>query len=132
MSRTRTAVLALLASMMLLAACDEDRRAISRDDLPDVPAEPTVSIEIDDDGFSEDTLEVTTLDLVEFRNVGEADHGVRTDDYAIDTGPLFPDEFTLVVFDEPGEYTIVDTEDDDASMTVTVSEGPAPASTAPG
>lgn len=116
--------LALLATtaLLVLAGCDEDRRAISRDDLPDLPDEPTALVELDDDGFAPDTLEVTTADLVEFRNVGEQDHGVRTEDHSIDTGPLFPDEFTLVVFDQPGTYTVVDTEDDDATMTVTVAE----------
>ena len=119
----RSVVLAgALAVTLALAACDSDRRAISRDDLPDVPAEATVSVEIDGDGFSEDTLEVTTADLVEFRNVDDEDHGFRTEDHAIDTGPIFPDEYTQIIFDTPGRYTMFDTEDDTTTMDVVVTE----------
>ncbi len=132
MTRARSVFLALVVAVASLAGCDADRRAISRDDLPDVPAEPTVTVELGDDGFGTDSIAVTTADLVRFRNVGEQDHGVRTADFAIDTGPLFPDEWTLVVFDEPGDYTVVDTEDDEATMTVTVTESDRPASGAPG
>ena len=114
---------AALVVGLALGACDSDRRAISRDDLPDVPAEATVSVEIDADGFGEDTLEVTTADLVEFRNVDDDNHGVRTEDYAIDTGPLFPDESTFVIFDTAGRYTVFDTEDDGSSMEVVVTAG---------
>lgn len=111
---------------LLVTSCDSDRRAISRDDLPDVPAEATVEVELGAAGFDTDELEVTTADLVEFRNVDDENHGVRTEDYAIDTGPLFPDEFTLVIFDTPGRYTVVDTEDDESTMTVLVTAPTAP------
>ncbi|MDZ7675864.1 MAG: hypothetical protein U5K30_12455 [Acidimicrobiales bacterium] len=116
----RFLVVAVLVASTVSAGCDDGRRALSRDDLPDVPAEATVVVEIGDDGFDTGTLEIETTDLVEFRNVGDDDHGVRTEDFSIDTGPIFPDEFTLVVFDEPDEYEIIDTEDPDQSMTVTV------------
>ena len=115
---------AVVVATSLLAACDEDRRAISRDDLPDVPAEPTERVELDDDGFGIAELEVTTADLVEFRNTGDDDHGVRTDDFRIDTGVLFPGESTLVVFDEPGRYQLVDVNDDDATMVVVARAAP--------
>lgn len=111
---------ALVTMVVLLAGCDDDRRALSRDDLPDLPAEPTVVVELGDRGFDTEHLEIETSDLVEFRNVGDDDHGVRTDDYRIDSGPIFPGEFTLVVFDEPDVYELVDTEDPDQSLTVTV------------
>lgn len=114
---------AALVVGFVLGACDSDRRAISRDDLPEVPAEATVSVDLGADGFSEETLEVTTTDLVEFRNVGDENHGVRTEDYAIDTGPLFPDESTFVIFDTAGRYTVFDTEDDGSSMEVLVRAG---------
>lgn len=106
-----------------LGACDSDRRAISRDDLPEVPAEATVSVELGTDGFSEEMLEITTSDLVEFQNVDDANHGVRTEDYAIDTGPLFPDESTFIIFNTAGRYTVFDTEDDAVSMEVVVTAG---------
>ncbi len=117
----RRLLVAAMAAGLVLGACDSDRRAISRDDLPDVPAEATVSVELGADGFGERSLEVTTVDLVEFRNVDDENHGVRTEDYAIDTGPLFPDESTFVIFDTAGRYTVFDTEDPDASMEVVVS-----------
>jgi plastocyanin len=114
----RTSLVLLLAGVAVLAGCDADRRAISRDDLPDVPAEPTETVELDDAGFGTDELEVSTEDLVEFRNSGDADHGVRTDDHRIDTGLLLPGESTFVVFDEPGRYEILDVADDEATMVV--------------
>lgn len=120
---SRRFLAAVLVVGLAVGACDSDRRAISRDDLPDVPAEATVSVELDADGFSEETLEVTTADLVEFRNAGDENHGVRTEDYAIDTGPLFPDESTFVIFDTAGRYTVFDTEDDGSSMEVLVTAG---------
>lgn len=116
MRRSLTAAAVALA--LALTACDSDRRAISRDDLPDVPSEATVAVELGADGFSQPELEVTTADLVEFHNVDDANHGVRTEDYEIDTGPLFPDESTFVIFDTPGRYTVFDTEDADTTMEV--------------
>ena len=115
---------AALAFVLLFGACDTDRRAISRDDLPDVPSEPTISVELGDDGFDPDDIDATTLDLIEFRNVGDADHGVRTEDHAIDTGPIFPGETTMVILDEPGEYTLLDTADDSETITIRVTEAP--------
>ncbi len=111
---------ALALALLVVAGCDSDRRAISRDDLPDVPADATVAVTVGADGFDPAELEVTTADLVEFRNVGVEDHGVRTEDHAIDTGPLLPDEFTLILFDTPGRYTVFDTEDSGSTMTVLV------------
>ena len=123
MSGRRLTVLAVVAAA-LVAGCDEDRRAISRDDLPDVPAEPTETVELGDDGFTPDELVITTEDLVEFRNVGDDDHGVRTDDFRIDTGLIFPGESTLVIFDEAGRYEVIDVADEDATMTVVAEPAP--------
>ena len=123
MSGRRLTVLAVVAAA-LVAGCDEDRRAISRDDLPDVPAEPTETVELGDDGFAPDELVITTEDLVEFRNVGDDDHGVRTDDFRIDTGLIFPGESTLVIFDEAGRYEVIDVADEDATMTVVAEPAP--------
>jgi hypothetical protein len=109
-------VLAVFATA-LLAGCDSDRRAISRDDLPDVPAEPDHVVELGDDGFDTDQLDVTTDELVEFRIVGEDDHGIRADT-RIDTGLLFPGESTFVIFDEPGAYEVVDVSDEDQVLRV--------------
>ena len=117
---------ALLVPVVLVAAgCDEDRRAISRDDLPAVPSEPTHVVELGDDGFDTDELVITTEDLVEFRNVGDDDHGVRTDGHRIDTGLLFPGESTEVIFDEVGRYEVVDVADEDATMVVVAEAPPA-------
>ena len=123
MSGRRVIALAVVI-VAVLAGCDEDRRAISRDDLPDVPAEPTETVELGDDGFTPDELVVTTEDLVEFRNVGDDDHGVRTDDFRIDTGLIFPGESTLVIFDEAGRYEVIDVADEDATMTVVAEPAP--------
>lgn len=119
----RTVLLAALGAVTVLGACDSERRAISREDLPEVPEEPTHVVELDDDGFDTEELTVTTADLVEFRNVGDDEHGVRTENSVIDTGPLLPGERTHVVFDEPGTYELFDVADDTATMTVTAAEG---------
>lgn len=115
---TRRSAALLLTAAVVLAACDEDRRAISRDDLPAVPSEPTHVVELGDDGFDTDELTITTDDLVEFRNVGDDDHGIRTDDFRIDTGLLLPGESTEVIFDEVGRYEVTDVADDGATMVV--------------
>ena len=47
----------------------------------------------------------------------EGDHGIRADT-RIDTGLLFPGESTFVIFDEPGEYEVVDVTDDDQVLRV--------------
>lgn len=108
---------ALLGASLLLAACDSDRRAISRDDLPDVPEVPDHVVELGDDGFDVERLEVTVDELVEFRITGEDDHGIRADT-RIDTGLLFPGESTFVIFSEPGRYDVVDVTDEDQRLRV--------------
>jgi plastocyanin len=117
LSRLRLVAAAVVA-VTLTGGCDSDRRAISRDDLPDVSDEPTVEVDIADTGFEPDAIEITTEDLVAFENTGDEDHGIRTEDFRIDTGLLFPGESTFVIFDEPGSYTVVDVADDDHTMTV--------------
>ncbi|HEU5083604.1 MAG TPA: hypothetical protein VFU14_09715 [Acidimicrobiales bacterium] len=118
----RTLALVALAAG-LLAGCDSDRRAISRDDLPDVPEEPDHVVELGDDGFDVDELQVSTDELVEFRIVGEDDHGIRADT-RIDTGLLFPGESTFVIFDEPGPYEVEDVTDDEQVLRVESVEAP--------
>lgn len=118
----RLAVLVLVTGLGL-TACDADRRAISRDDLPDVPAEPDHVVDLGDDGFSVEELEVHTDELVEFRIEGDDDHGVRADT-RIDTGLLFPGESTFVIFDEADTYEVVDVADDDHTMTVIATDPP--------
>lgn len=119
----RRALAVALALAVLAGACDSDRRAISRDDLPDVPAEPDHVVELGDGGFDVEELEVTTAELVEFRITGADDHGIRADT-RIDTGLLFPGESTFVIFSEAGEYEVVDVTDDDQVLQVTAVEAP--------
>lgn len=116
----RRAALAGLAvgALVVVAGCDDDRRAISRDDLPDVPERADHVVELGDDGFDRDELEVTDDALVEFRITGEDDHGIRAGT-RIDTGMLFPGESTFVVFHEPGTYEVVDLADEDEALQVT-------------
>lgn len=118
---------ALVVCIVALAGCDSERRAISRDDLPEVPSEPTETVELGDDGFDVDEVEVTTQDLVEFVNTGDDDHGIRTSSSSIDTGLLFPGESTLVMFDQPDRYELFDVADDAHTMTVLVAEPALPA-----
>ncbi|HEX4903660.1 MAG TPA: hypothetical protein VFV42_12660 [Acidimicrobiales bacterium] len=113
--RAGVAVCALLA--LTGAACDSDRRAISRDDLPDVPAEPDHVVRLGDDGFDVEDLEVEADDLVEFRITGDDDHGIRAGT-RIDTGLLFPGESTSVIFSDPGRYEVVDITDEDHVLLV--------------
>ncbi|MGK2929013.1 MAG: cupredoxin domain-containing protein [Acidimicrobiales bacterium] len=116
------AAAAALVCMLVLAGCDSERRAISRDDLPEVPGEPTATVDLGDDGFAPSELEVTTQDLVEFTNTGEEDHGIRTASSSIDTGLLFPGESTEVIFDQADRYELFDVADDSLTMTVVVTE----------
>ena len=55
-------------------------------------------------------------------NTGDDPHGVRTDDYSIDTGLLLPGESTYVIFDKEQRYELVDVADDDRAMTVVATE----------
>ena len=123
MHRTARALLLAVSVGVALTGCDSDRRAISRDDLPEVPADPDHVVELGDDGFDVDELEVTTGELVEFRIVGDDDHGIRADT-RIDTGVLFPGESTFVIFDEPGAYEVVDVTDEDQVLQVESVEVP--------
>lgn len=115
-------MVAAVAMLLVLSACDSDRRAISRDDLPSVPQEAAVVVELDGDGFERTEIAVSTTDLVEFVNAGDDDHGVRTADSSIHTGLLLPGESTFVVFDEPGRYELVDVADDSHTMEVVATE----------
>ncbi len=123
--RRRLATLCLLIALGgLLSGCDSDRRAISRADLPDVPAEPTYVVQLGDDGFDVDQLSVQTDDLVRFEITGQDDHGIRADT-RIDTGLLYPGEWTDVIFDEPGTYEVVDVTDEDQVLVVESTAPPA-------
>ena len=126
---TRRGVLAVaVAALVLVAGCDNERRAISRDDLPHLSDTPAEVVHLGDDGFDVDEIQVTTSDLVEFVNSGTVDHGVRTADSAIDTGPLLPGESTVVLFDDASTYQITDVADEAHVMTV-VATAPAEATT---
>ena len=114
----RCALLGLAALLFLIAGCDSERRAISRDDLPDVSTTPAVVVHLGDDGFDRDHIDVTTADLVQFVNTGTGEHGVRTADSGIDTGPLQPGESTVVLFDAAATYELTDVNDAGHSMTV--------------
>ena len=122
--RARALVAALALVALAGAGCDSDRRAISRDDLPDVPSEPDHVVELGDDGFDTEDLEVLATDLVEFRIVGDDDHGIRADT-RIDTGLLLPGESTFVIFDQPGAYEVVDVTDEDQVLQVEAKPDPA-------
>ena len=116
-SRTRLLAVAVAAGL-LLGACDSDRRAISRADLPSVPRHPDAQVDLDEGGFAVDRITVHTDDLVEFVNTGDDQHGIRTADSAIDTGLLLPGESTFVVFDRAAEYEVFDVSASDHTMTV--------------
>lgn len=105
---------------VLLGACDDERRTISRDDLPPVPDQATIVVQLSDDGFEPDSLTATVDDLIAFEITGR--HGVRTQDHRIDTGTLLDGETTLVMLPEAGDYELVDTEDPSSTMTVTITE----------
>lgn len=102
---------ALVALALLLAACDSDRQAISRADLPELPAAAQHVIVLDDDGFDVARLDVLTTDLVEFRVEGDEPRGIQTDDRSIATGLLLPGESTFVVFDEESVHELSDSSD---------------------
>lgn len=113
----RPLVVLVVIGAVLLAGCDSDRRAISRDDLPEVPEAPDHVVELDDRGFDTAELAVRTDELVEFRIGGDDEHGIRSGT-RIDTGLLQPGESTFVIFDEPGTYEVVDLADDDHVVVV--------------
>ena len=116
------AALVGVAVVLALAGCSSDRRAISREDLPEVPTEPSVVVELGDDGFGVDELDVRTDETVRFVNTGDDDHGVRTSTSSIDTGLLLPGESTVVMFDEADRYRLLDVADDSQTMTVVATE----------
>lgn len=115
----RAALLALVLTLGVTAAgCDSDRRAVSRDALPDVPAEPDHVVVLDSSGFDPDELEVGTDELIEIRIEGDEPRGIRTEEHEIDTGMLLPGETTSVIFDEEARYVVTDLADDDHTMVV--------------
>lgn len=100
----RAALAAATLAVLATSACESDRRAIGRDDLPAVPARPDIEIIVDDEGFSRSVLDVGTDTLVRFV-VTEGEHRLRSDT-GIDTGVIRPGESTDVVFDEPGVHRV--------------------------
>lgn len=110
---------AFAAVALCLTACDSDRRAISRDDLPELSDSADHLVVLDDDGFDATQLEVLTTDLVEFRVEGAEPRGIQTDDRSIDTGLLLPGESTFVVFDEESAYKITDSVDSGHMLEIT-------------
>ena len=82
-----------------------------------MPSQPDHVVDLDDDGFDTEELQVLQTDLVEFRISGDDEHGIRADT-RIDTGLLFPGESTFVIFDQPGTYEVVDVTDEDQVLQV--------------
>lgn len=119
-------VLATVAAFGL-AGCDSERRAISRDDLPEVPSEPDHVVTLDDSGFDTDELELLTTDLVEFRIEGDEPRGIHTEDHGIDTGLLLPGESTFVIFDEAARYIVTDSADSGHMLVIDARPDDAPA-----
>lgn len=126
MPRCLALVLAVVATLGL-AGCDSERRAISRDDLPEVPAEPDHVVTLDGDGFDLDELEVLTTDLVEFQVEGDEPRGIHTEDHGIDTGLLLPGESTFVIFDQEDRYIVSDSADSDHMLVIEARPDDAPA-----
>ena len=112
-------VLALVAALGL-AGCDSERRAISRDDLPEVPAEPDHVVTLDDDGFDLDELEVLTTDLVEFQVEGDEPRVMRL-------AAQGPGEATFVIFDQEDRYIVSDSVDSDHMLVIEARPDDAPA-----
>lgn len=115
-ARRVRALAALAVIAVTVGACDSDRRAISRDDLPQLRDDAAVVV-LDDDGFDLDELDVSTVDVVTFRIEGSTPRGIRAGT-TIDTGLLPPGSETDVVFDDPADYRVVDVADDDHELLV--------------
>lgn len=111
-------VLVVLA--LATAGCDDDRRAISRDDLADVDTEPERTLVVDDDGFRPAAIEVEVGTLLAVTNEGGDVHDVRSEPF--DTGQLEPGDVTYVVVSEIGRFTVTDRRNPEATATLTVTD----------
>ena len=116
--RTRLAV-PLIPLVLWAGACSDTSSADPADerpvDGPDVPAADfrdarelaQVEVDVRDNTFDEQYLEVTAGTTVTFRNVGRTEHNVYPvadgTFSPIDATDLEPDETGAITFDEPGD-----------------------------
>jgi plastocyanin len=101
---------ALSGTALSVTACGEPRedRIPGPDLLDEVETEIVATVDIDDDGFAVEHLEVEpgqAIQLVNTSNEAVRVRGSTDGDILYDTGGLRPDESTLVVLEEPGRYT---------------------------
>lgn len=71
---------------------------------PAAPAHGDHDVEIRDDSFAPDRLEVRIGDIVEWRNEGERPHSVLADDGSFASRTLQPGDEFEIRFDTPGTY----------------------------
>lgn len=136
--RTRAGGVAcsLLVAAVSVSACGEPRedRIPGPDLLDEVETVVRATVDIDDDGFAVEQLEVEPGQAIELVNTtGESVrvHGSTDGDIVYDTGGLFPDESTLIVLEEPGRYSFEIDGLDVPALDVGVDVTPRPAPEAP-
>lgn len=111
--------LAVVVAGVWLGACDDQRRAISADDLPP-PPEPVVEFVVDADGIRPAEAGPFAPGAT-IRIVVDVDSVRITDDeLPLDTGELLDGESVLVAFDDPGIYEL---EAGGASATLRIEAG---------
>lgn len=114
---------------VILGGCGEtDENTIPGPNMLDeVETEVVATVSIDDDGFSEDVLDVEPGEAIEFSNAGsEAVRvtGSREDEQIYDTGEIRPDERTIIAFDTVARYSFEIDGADAEPLGVAVGLGP--------
>lgn len=81
-------------------------------DLADFGVQPTITVTVDDDGFTPSTVEMAANSTIAVTNDGTDPHGVLQVDTAadrrIETGDLMPGETVAIHLADPGPIELTD------------------------
>jgi plastocyanin len=90
------------------------------------PAATEAPIEITDQGFTPDSIEIAGGDVVEWRNTDQVAHTVTAENGSFDSGPLEPGASFSLTFEAAGSYTYSSTGEGERAWiaTVVVREAP--------
>lgn len=112
---------AAAAAVLLLAGCGAGQDPTTGPPDGDDP-DAGVTVDIVDNDFSPDSIEVAVGDTVVWTNTGEVDHTVTFDEGGPDSGTMQPEATSSNTFGEAGEFSYVCTIHPTMQGTVTVTE----------
>lgn len=105
-------ITALALSLAATGCVDASSGTPASEDLADFGVEPSVTVIVDEDGFSPNELSIAANSTISVTNEGSDPHRARQtntpSDRRIETGDMLPGETIAIHLDDPGTITLTD------------------------